>query len=122
MDTTQPKNENGSDMFPGLASYRQLKTHFPSARVKKLLQSDEDIGKVAQATPLVVGRAVELFLAALVEKTVEKASQGHSKKITVAMLKNVIEDNEEFDFVLDVCEKYSDSKDRDKEKDKDKEN
>lgn len=122
-DTTQPqpKKELGGETFPGLASYRQLKTHFPSARVKKLLQSDEDIGKVAQATPLVVGRAVELFMSALVEKTVEEASQGHSKKITVAMLKKVIEDNEEFDFVLDVCDKYSDSKDRDKDKEKDKE-
>lgn len=92
--------------FAGLEGYRQLKTHFPSARVKKLMQSDEDIGKVAQATPMVVGRAVELFMCALVEKALEESRSGHSKKISIQMLKKVIEDNEEFDFVQDVCDKH----------------
>jgi hypothetical protein len=116
-DSTAIADNNNS--FAGLAGYRQMKTHFPSARVKKLLQSDEDIGKVAQATPLVVGRAVELFMCALVEKTLEEGSKGHTKKLTVPMLKKVIEENEEFDFVLDVCDKYiGESKEKDKEKDK----
>lgn len=104
--TNNIKAETDSTDFPGLAGYRQMKTHFPSARVKKLLQSDEDIGKVAQATPLVVGRAVELFMCALVEKSLQEGSKTHTKKISVAMLNKVIEDNEEFDFVLDVCGKY----------------
>lgn len=70
------------------------------------MQSDEDIGKVAQATPLVVGRAVELFMCALVEKTLEESHAANNKKISVQMLKKVIDDNEEFDFVQDVCDKY----------------
>lgn len=82
-----------------------MKTHFPSARIKKLLQSDEDIGKVAQATPLVVGRAVELFMCALVEKTLEQSTE-QGKKVPVSVLKSVIDNNEEFDFLLDVCDKY----------------
>lgn len=92
--------------FGGLKGYRQMKTHFPSARVKKLMQSDEDIGKVAQATPLVVGRAVELFMCTLVEKALEESRKGHSKKISVLALKQAIDSNEEFDFVADVCDKY----------------
>jgi hypothetical protein len=109
----------GNGSFAGLAGYRQMKTHFPSARVKKLLQSDEDVGKVAQATPLVVGRAVELFMCALVEKALMESANSHSKKIGVQTLKKVIDENEEFDFIADVCDKYSDSKDREKEKEKD---
>lgn len=95
--------------FGGLEGYRRMKTHFPSARVKKLMQSDEDIGKVAQATPLVVGRAVELFMCTLVEKALEESRKGHGKKISVQALKRAIDSNEEFDFVADVCDKYINS-------------
>lgn len=95
--------------FGGLKGYRQMKTHFPSARVKKLMQSDEDIGKVAQATPLVVGRAVELFMCTLVDKALQESRKGHSKKISVLALKQAIDSNEEFDFVAEVCDKYINS-------------
>lgn len=108
-ESTVIKNENGentSSSFAGLEGYKQMKTHFPSARVKKLMQSDEDVGKVAQATPLVVGRAVELFMCALVEKALEESKKGHSKKVNVQTLKKVIDSNEEYDFVADVCDKY----------------
>ena len=110
----------GGDSFPGLEGYRRMKTHFPSARVKKILQSDEDVGKVAQATPLVVGRAVELFMCALVEKAIAESSNSHTKKISVQMLKKVIDDNEEFDFVADVCDKYLENKDNKDNKDNNK--
>ncbi|KAG0680794.1 hypothetical protein C6P40_003948 [Pichia californica] len=103
-DTNEASDTTTS--FAGLTGYRQMKTHFPSARVKKLMQSDEDVGKVAQATPLVVGRAVELFMCALVEKALEESQHSHTKKISVQALKKVIDSNEEFDFVTDVCDKY----------------
>ncbi|GMM29895.1 negative cofactor 2 transcription regulator complex subunit [Martiniozyma asiatica (nom. inval.)] len=96
----------GNNDFIGKVGFDKLKTHFPSARVKKLMQSDEDIGKVSQATPLVVGRALELFMCALVEKSVELANETHSKKVNVQILNKVIQENEDFDFLEDVCAKY----------------
>ena len=33
----------------------QCKPRFPVARIKKIMQADEDIGKVAQVTPVAVG-------------------------------------------------------------------
>lgn len=109
--TDIPTDTAETNTFPGLAGYRRMKTHFPSARVKKILQSDEDVGKVAQATPLVVGRAVELFMCSLVEKSLAESANSHTKKISVQMLKKVIDDNDEFDFVADVCDKYLENKD-----------
>lgn len=103
---TSSSSSSSSSAFAGLEGYKQMKTHFPSARVKKLMQSDEDVGKVAQATPLVVGRAVELFMCALVEKALDESKKGHSKKVNVQTLKKVIDSNEEYDFVADVCDKY----------------
>ena len=31
-----------------------IKTRFPVARIKRIMQADEDVGKVAQVTPVVV--------------------------------------------------------------------
>ncbi|KAH3661650.1 hypothetical protein OGAPHI_006500 [Ogataea philodendri] len=87
-------------------TYENIKTHFPAARIKKLMQTDEDIGKVAQATPVAVGRALELFLCSLVEKSVETATTEQSKKITIQILSKTIQENEQFDFVVGVCDKY----------------
>jgi hypothetical protein len=32
-----------------------VRTKFPVARIKRIMQADEDVGKVAQATPTAVG-------------------------------------------------------------------
>ncbi|ODV94307.1 hypothetical protein PACTADRAFT_51165 [Pachysolen tannophilus NRRL Y-2460] len=87
-------------------SYEKIKTHFPSARIKKLMQSDEDIGKVAQATPVVVGRALELFLCSLVEKSCHEARENGSRRITSSHIKSAVTKTEEFDFCVEIVEKY----------------
>ena len=43
------------------------------------MQSDEEIGKVAQATPVIVGRALEIFMANLVEVSLLEAKNKASK-------------------------------------------
>ena len=43
------------------------------------MQSDEEIGKVAQATPVIVGRALEIFMANLVEVSLLEAKNKVSK-------------------------------------------
>ncbi|RCK58776.1 Negative cofactor 2 complex subunit alpha [Candida viswanathii] len=75
----------------------RIKTHFPAARIKKIMQSDEEIGKVAQATPIIVGRALEIFMANL--------KQG-VKRITASHVKSAIENAEQFDFLVEAVEKY----------------
>lgn len=36
----------------------EVKTKFPTARIKRIMQADEDVGKVAQVTPVVVGKSL----------------------------------------------------------------
>lgn len=87
-------------------NFDKIKTHFPAARIKKLMQSDEDIGKVAQATPVVVGRALEFFLASIVDSSVKEARAAGVKRITGAHVKLAIQKNENFDFLVEtVCKK-----------------
>lgn len=92
--------------FLGKESYSKLKSHFPSARVKKLMQSDEDIGKVSQATPLVVGRALELFMCGLVEHAANTAREQGSNRVGADTLDKAIKSEDSFDFLEGVCDKY----------------
>ena len=51
----QPKanNECGKPA-PGIEEGIEVKTKFPVARIKRIMQADEDVGKVAQVTPTAV--------------------------------------------------------------------
>jgi hypothetical protein len=39
---------------PGPAAGVEVRTKFPVARIKRIMQADEDVGKVAQVTPIAV--------------------------------------------------------------------
>lgn len=44
---------SASTMAPD-TSHITIKNHFPVARIKRIMQADDDVGKVAQVTPVVV--------------------------------------------------------------------
>ncbi|GAA5909309.1 hypothetical protein JCM6882_000947 [Rhodosporidiobolus microsporus] len=81
---------------------------FPLARIKKMIQADEDVGKVAQATPIVVSKALELFLGSLVEACVKDAEARGSKKLTPYGLKRAINATPTLDFCADIVESVPD--------------
>jgi len=87
----------------------EIRTKFPVARIKRIMQADEDVGKVAQVTPLAVSRALELFMTALITKSAEEARTRGSKRVSTAHLKQVIKSNEQFDFLGDLVEKIPDA-------------
>lgn len=89
-----------------LASFDKIKTHFPAARIKKIMQSDEEIGKVAQATPIVVGRALEIFMANLVEAAISEAKSAGVRRIAASHVRAAVENTEQFDFLVDAVLKY----------------
>lgn len=46
--------ETCEKLAPGVAEGIEVKTKFPVARIKRIMQADEDVGKVAQVTPTAV--------------------------------------------------------------------
>lgn len=90
------------------APRREIKTRFPVARIKRLMQSDDEIGKVAQATPVVVAKALELFMVALVEESCNQARLRNSRRVSPAHLKQAVMNTEHFDFLQEVVAKYPD--------------
>jgi hypothetical protein len=116
----------------------QLRTTFPVARIKRLMQADEDIGKVAQVTPTVVSRALELFMIKLISASAMQARGGAiaaptaaalgeakagaagtpaaappsgsgPKRILVQHLKKAVLADETFDFLREIVDKVPDA-------------
>ncbi|KAJ9132199.1 hypothetical protein NKR19_g9391 [Coniochaeta hoffmannii] len=82
-----------------------VKTKFPTARIKRIMQADEEVGKVAQQTPIAVGKALEMFMVHIVTKSAEVAKEKNSKRVTAAMLKQVVESDEQWDFLREIVSK-----------------
>ncbi|KAK4050441.1 hypothetical protein OIV83_003511 [Microbotryomycetes sp. JL201] len=87
---------------------RSNQARFPAARIKKMIQADEDVGKVATGTPIVVSRALEMFLKSLVDETVKDAQQRGSKKLTAYGLKRTIQNTSLFDFCSEIVQNVPD--------------
>ncbi|KAK5103880.1 hypothetical protein LTS08_003302 [Lithohypha guttulata] len=86
----------------------EVKTKFPVARIKRIMQLDEDIGKVAQATPTAVAKSLELFMIDLVAKGAANAKDQGSKRVTATHLKNSLLADPQYDFLSEICENIPD--------------
>lgn len=82
------------------------------------MQADEEVGKVAQQTPIAVGKALELFMIQLVTKSADIAKDKGSKRVTASMLKNVVEADEQWDFLRDIVGRVENEKEGSKSKGK----
>ena len=69
------------------------------------MQADEEVGKVSQQTPIAVGKALELFMVNLVSKSADIARAKNSKRVTAQMLKQVVESDDQWDFLRDIVKK-----------------
>ncbi|KAK4696177.1 Dr1-associated corepressor, partial [Lecanoromycetidae sp. Uapishka_2] len=94
---------------PGVDEGIEVKTKFPVARIKRIMQADEDVGKVAQVTPTAVSKALELFMISLVTKAATEARNKGSKRVTPVHLKQAVEKDEQLDFLAEIISKVQDA-------------
>lgn len=80
------------------------------------MQADEEVGKVAQQTPIAVGKALELFMVQLVSKSADVAKEKGSKRVTASMLKQVVETDDQWDFLRDIVGRVEQDKEGSKAK------
>ena len=93
-----------------------VRTKFPTARIKRIMQADEEVGKVAQQTPIAVGKALELFMIQLVSKSADVAKEKGSKRVTAPMLKQVVETDDQWDFLREIVSRVENEKEGSKSK------
>ncbi|CAG7836510.1 unnamed protein product [Allacma fusca] len=87
---------------------KKYNARFPPARIKKIMQSDEDVGKVAQAVPVIISRALELFVESLLKKAEVVTQARNAKTLTPSHLKQCIMSEQRFDFLRDLVSSISD--------------
>ncbi|KAF9131808.1 DR1-associated protein 1 (negative cofactor 2 alpha) [Mortierella sp. 14UC] len=87
---------------------KKYTTRFPVARIKKIMQMDEDVGKVAQATPILISKALELFMQSLIDEACVETRSKNAKRLTAAHLKKTILEKDQFDFLRDIVENVAD--------------
>jgi len=80
-------------------SKKKLRPTFAMAKIKRIIQADEDIGKIAAAVPVLVSRALELFLQDLVTRSGMITKKRFANTMTPAHVKECIESEERFDFL-----------------------
>lgn len=84
------------------------KSRFPVARIKKIMQADEDVGKVAQVVPVIISKAVELFMASLIQEASRHTIETGHKRVVPGHLRMAIKGNTMFDFLEQHVEKIPD--------------
>jgi hypothetical protein len=79
------------------------------------MRVDEDVGKVSQATPVLIAKALESFLEALVKASLIKTNEKEAKKMSNAHVylisyfsKMAVMDEPKFDFLMDLVKSLPD--------------
>jgi len=121
---------------PGEEEGIVIRTKFPVARIKRIVQADEDVGKVAQVTPVVVckskisqviirsskqplqhftdhnrstAKALELFMISMTLAAATEAKARGSKRVTGQHLKQAVQKLDQFDFLSEIVERIPDA-------------
>uniref|UniRef100_A0A3Q3XLT3 Transcription factor CBF/NF-Y/archaeal histone domain-containing protein n=1 Tax=Mola mola TaxID=94237 RepID=A0A3Q3XLT3_MOLML len=81
---------------------RRYSVRFPPSRIKKIMQKDAEVGRIAMAVPVII-RALEMFLKCLLTKTCLITQSKLSTVLSVAH-KQCIESEKLFDFLKDLVE------------------
>ena len=76
--------------------------HFPAARVKKIMQSSEDVGRVGGGAQEVVARACELLLGGLARGSVARAEYTTQAILGAGHLKLCVGREPTFDFLKET--------------------
>ena len=84
------------------ATKKKFNARFPPGRIKKIMQTDDEIGKVAAAVPVLVSKAVEIFMESLVSKAGDEAASRKARTMSAAHLRSCIMKEKQFDFLKDL--------------------
>ncbi|CAD8203861.1 unnamed protein product [Paramecium octaurelia] len=91
----------------------QLK--FPVSKVKKIVQENQDVGKINNVVPYVLTKSLELFLSDILSKCKETLKDRKLNKATPGLLKIVLQESQ-YDFMKDYAQKLPDLEESKKKK------
>lgn len=75
---------------------------FLAAKIKKLMQKDDDVGRISATVPFMIARSVELLLKKICERSGEIAKGRGASQLTSAQIKACINEDEKLDFLKSI--------------------
>ncbi|CAK6965664.1 dr1-associated corepressor [Scomber scombrus] len=84
---------------------RKYNARFLPSRIKKIMQKDAEVGRIAKAVPVIISRAVEMFLKSLLTKTCLITQAKLSTVVSITHMKQCIEAEKLFHFLKDTVER-----------------
>ncbi|XP_073814069.1 negative cofactor 2 alpha [Musca autumnalis] len=87
---------------------KKYNARFPVGRIKKIMQSDEEVGKVAHAVPIIISRTLELFVESLLTKTLKITNSRNAKTLSTSHMKQCIMSEQRFDFLRELVRNIPD--------------
>lgn len=72
------------------------------------MQADEEVGKIAQAVPIIISRTLELFVESLLTKSSQITLARNAKTLSPTHLKQCIMSESRFDFLKDLVKNIPD--------------
>lgn len=87
---------------------KKYNARFPPARIKKIMQKDDNVGKVAVTVPLIISRSLELFIEKLITKSYNITLSKKAKTLSIHHLKQVIHADNNCNFLDEILSKIPD--------------
>ncbi|RNA27289.1 dr1-associated corepressor-like [Brachionus plicatilis] len=82
---------------------KRLIARFPPARIKKIMQMDDDVGKVSSQVPVMVSRALERFLEYIMLSSAEITTSKDAKTLTSQHILQVITNDPRLNFLKEAA-------------------
>ncbi|KAE8743304.1 hypothetical protein FOCC_FOCC011085 [Frankliniella occidentalis] len=87
---------------------RKYNARFPAGRIKKIMQTDEQVGKVAQAVPIMISRTLELFVQSLMTSALAVTNAKNARTLSPSHMKQCIVSDQRFHFLKDLVRSLPD--------------
>ncbi|KAH9423222.1 DR1-associated protein 1 (negative cofactor 2 alpha), partial [Dermatophagoides pteronyssinus] len=87
---------------------KRFNARFPPARIKKIMQKDEEVGKVAQAVPVIIAKALESFAEQLLTISSDVTRNRNARTLTPNHIKTAILNKNEFHFLRELTQSIPD--------------
>ncbi|ETN69534.1 hypothetical protein NECAME_15251 [Necator americanus] len=75
---------------------------YGKTRIKKVMQSDEEIGRMVASVPVAIGRAMEHFAEKFLQAAAQATQLSNSRTLTPAHMKQAMMANRHFHFLADI--------------------
>ncbi|KIH64709.1 hypothetical protein ANCDUO_04978 [Ancylostoma duodenale] len=76
--------------------------YFFKTRIKKVMQSDEEIGRMVASVPVAIGRAMEHFAEKFLQAAAQATQLSNSRTLTPVHMKQAMMANRHFHFLADI--------------------